>query len=95
MQIQAILLLFVASVSAWVSTTPRESVSRDLYSKIQQCFDHDEHFTTNHAQLGEGGDPNNQWGYCPNKAGCCADGKTWYACKNVSHDSLVHVRVVR
>jgi len=50
----------------------------------QQCFDHDEHFTTNHAQLSEGSDPNNQWGYCPSKTGCCADGKTWYACKNVS-----------
>ncbi|KAH8629639.1 hypothetical protein IG631_16896 [Alternaria alternata] len=66
MQIQAIVLLLVATVSAW------------------QCFDHDEHFTTNHAQLAEGSDPNNQWGYCPSAKGCCADGKTWYACKNVS-----------
>ncbi|RYN51872.1 hypothetical protein AA0114_g5452 [Alternaria tenuissima] len=64
MQIQAIVLLLVATVSSW------------------QCFDHDEHFTTNHAQLAEGSDPNNQWGYCPSAKGCCADGKTWYACKN-------------
>lgn len=61
--------------------------------KSQQCFDHDEHFTTNHAQLGEGGDPNNQWGYCPAKNGCCADGKTWYACKNVSCASAISTRV--
>ncbi|KAI4941699.1 hypothetical protein J4E91_010573 [Alternaria rosae] len=67
MQISTIILLFTATASV----------------SAWQCFDHDEHFTANHAQLAEGSDPNNQWGYCPSKKGCCADGKTWYACKNL------------
>jgi len=93
MQISALILLFTAtaSVSAWVhlpfsppSIPPSPIFTTQLTPNPQQCFDHDEHFTTNHAQLSEGSDPNNQWGYCPSKKGCCADGKTWYACKNVS-----------
>ena len=61
-----------------------ENDSKNPWLTSQQCFDHDEHFTTNHAQLAQGGDPNNQFGYCPSANGCCADGKTWYACKRVS-----------